>query len=67
MKRGLLNLITELILSITAGLFVMYVGIWKEFPPALTCALILIVTLNGGDSISRAKDFAFNLATSRFK
>ena len=67
MKRGFLSLLTELTLSIATGLCVMYIGIWKESPPALTCALILILTLNGGDSINKAKDFVFTLATSRYK
>lgn len=49
-KPTIFNLITELVLAVTFGLAIMYLGQWKELPPPLVSILILLTTNNSSDA-----------------
>lgn len=56
MKRSFFNASTEISMSISVGLAIMYLGEWREFPPPLTNFFILVLTNNGGDTLSKLKE-----------
>ena len=55
LKGSLFNFVTEIVLSVTTGLAVLYLGSWQDWKPALTNSLILILANNGGDTLATAK------------
>lgn len=66
-ERGFFSASTEISLALTAGLAMMYLGLWREFHPAMTNFLILILTNNGGDSISKLKGMLLTFVTAKLK
>jgi hypothetical protein len=60
-KAGwLVEMITELVMAVTAGLAALFVGWWQVFPPPLTCLIALIAASNGAAFMELGRKFLTN-------
>ena len=59
------NFSTEIILSLTTGLCLYFLGTWLELTPALINSLVLLLTNNGGDTLARGKELLSTLLKNK--
>ncbi len=64
--HNVLNAVTEIVLALSAGLLVMYLGQWQHWPQPLTSVLILLGSNNGGDTFVFLKRTVSQYVTNRF-
>lgn len=55
-ENSTLHFFAELSMALVSGLFVAFIGIYKSWNPALTCALVLVASNNGADTVAFIKN-----------
>lgn len=66
LKGGLIDLLTEITLALVVGLVVAYVCESRGVERNLTCALVLILSNNGADSLFLLRQFAIDRLSKLF-
>lgn len=55
-NAGLISFCSELFKALTAGLFGLYLGIWKELPDAATFLMVLLASNNSNEVLQFGRE-----------